>query len=54
MTRSLHPIDRRATKIGSSLGEKVHSIVERFLLILGERAEPLRELVGPFDLPHHH
>ena len=34
------------------LGEKHHSVVEGFLLLLGEISPPVLEFVGVLDIPH--
>ena len=50
----MHSLDRRTAEVRSALGEQAYSVVQRFLPVMRERAEPLRELVGAFDFPHHH
>ena len=47
----MNPIDDGAAQIWSSLGKQVDAVSECFLLVGSQRAPPIDELVGDFDLP---
>lgn len=52
MPRRMDPFDRRPAKVRPSVGQQVDPHLEGGLLIGGELAPPLDELVGDLHLPH--
>jgi len=48
----MHAVDHRPAEGRALLGQQLDPVVHRVLLVRGQVAPPLQELVGDLDLPH--
>ena len=53
MPRRMDAIDHWSAQVGPPLRQQVDAIGDRLLLVVGEAAPLLHELIGDLDLPCH-